>query len=80
MQNDKLRKELLDRGVVVEEGVSIRMGKWKTVVNTLKADWFGLRQVVQCGRASVSHVEPWREENLLKLGECIGEPVEALWS
>lgn len=74
VKDGKLRNEMLKRGEIYKGGVKISMHEWGTVVNTLSEDWYRRKErwfnVVELP----FHLRS--EENFLKLGGCLGEPVE----
>lgn len=50
-------RSLLDNQESTEEGVRIRLGEWKTVVNTMKDDWYLRKEIVP--------FHQWDEGNIL---------------
>lgn len=73
MKNEKLTSEMLKRGDI-HKGVKICMHEWRTMVNTFSEEWFGRKERWFNVMGLPFHL--WSEENCLKLGDCVGEPVE----
>lgn len=61
-------KWLFDRGVILEKGVTIYFGSWKTEVNIFRSRWFG-KKMRRVNIFLPFHL--WNENNLKVIGRNI---------